>query len=35
MSVDSIKESEFIALFVVSGSIKKRFSNDFVNIYLF
>ena len=30
-----INESPYIALFVVSGSIKKLFSIDYVNIYLF
>ena len=30
-----INESRYIALFVVSGSIKKLFSIDYVNIYLF
>ena len=30
-----INESRFIALFVVSGSIKKLFSIDYVNIYIF
>ena len=28
-----INESQYIALFVVSGSIRKLFSIDFVNIY--
>ena len=30
-----VNESRYIALFVVSGSIKKLFSIDYVNIYLF
>ena len=30
-----INESRYIALFMVDGSIKKRFSTDYVNIYLF
>ena len=30
-----VNESRYIALFVVSGSIKKLFSFDYVNIYLF
>ena len=30
-----INESQCIALFVVSGSIKKLFSTDFANFYLF
>ena len=30
-----LNESRYIALFVVSGSIKKLFSIDCVNIYLF
>ena len=30
-----INESRYIALFVVSGSIKKLFSINYVNIYLF
>ena len=30
-----INESRYIALFVVSGSIKKLFSIDYVNIYIF
>ena len=30
-----INESQYIALFVVSGSIKKLSSSDYVNIYLF
>ena len=30
-----INESRYIALFVVSGSIKKLFSIDYVTIYLF
>ena len=31
----NVNESRYIALFVVSGSIKKLFSFDYVNIYLF
>ena len=30
-----VNESRYIALFVVSGSIKKLFSIDCVNIYIF
>ena len=30
-----LNESRYVALYVVSGSIKKTFSVDFVNIYLF
>ena len=33
--VIKINESRYIALFVVSGSIKGLFSIDYVNIYIF
>ena len=35
MSSFKINESQYIAFFAVSGSIKKFFSIDYVNIYLF
>ena len=31
----TVNESWYIVLFVISGSIKKLFSIDFINIYLF